>query len=74
MVPPASRQADQALLLQPWWRDRLERTRARDLDTDTRLVSAGWQVVRVWEHEDPATAAGRVRDVVDGRRRTQRAG
>lgn len=57
-----------------WWREKIERTRARDRDTDTRLVSAGWQVVRIWEHDYPATAAGKVRDVVDGRRRGQEAG
>lgn len=43
-----------------WWLRKIERTRARDTDTDRRLAEAGWTVVRVWEHEDPADAAARV--------------
>lgn len=51
-----------------WWSDKLERNRQRDLDTETRLLAAGWQVLRVWEHEDPAAAAQRVRAAVQTRR------
>jgi DNA mismatch endonuclease (patch repair protein) len=43
-----------------WWREKIDRNRARDLDTDRRLVEAGWRVVRLWEHEverDPRRAA-----------------
>ena len=43
-----------------WWRDKLERNQRRDADTDGRLAAAGWRVLRVWEHEDPAAAAARV--------------
>lgn len=43
-----------------WWADKLERNRQRDRDTDTRLQAAGWQVLRVWEHEEPQDAARRV--------------
>jgi DNA mismatch endonuclease (patch repair protein) len=43
-----------------WWRDKIERTRARDADTDARLAAAGWTVVRIWEHDEPAAAAERV--------------
>lgn len=25
---------------------------ARDQDADEKLASAGWQVLRIWEHED----------------------
>ena len=32
----------------------------RDRDTDRRLSEAGWRVVRIWEHEDPAEASERV--------------
>lgn len=45
---------------QQWWADKLERNRRRDRDTDARLQAAGWQVLRVWEHEDPEEAAARV--------------
>lgn len=51
-----------------WWRDKLERNRRRDLDTDDRLLDAGWQVLRVWEHENPAAAAQRVQAAVRARR------
>jgi len=50
-----------------WWRDKLERNRAHDVDTDARLALAGWQVVRVWEHEAPALAAACVWEVVQSR-------
>ena len=48
----------------PWWRDKLATNVRRDRDTDERLAEAGWAVVRVWEHEDPAAAAARVADLV----------
>ena len=37
---------------------------ARDRDTDRQLAEAGWQVIRVWEHEDMESAAGRVMQLV----------
>jgi DNA mismatch endonuclease (patch repair protein) len=43
-----------------WWRDKIDRNRARDVDTDRRLAEAGWRVVRLWEHDvkrDPRAAA-----------------
>lgn len=43
-----------------WWRAKIEATRQRDANTTHRLTSAGWTVVRVWEHEDTATAVKRV--------------
>lgn len=50
-----------------WWREKIDRNRARDADTDTRLRAAGWEVVVVWEHENPVDAADRVQDVVRSR-------
>lgn len=47
-----------------FWRGKIEGNRARDRDTDARFAQAGWRVVRVWEHEDPAEAAARVLAVV----------
>jgi len=44
-----------------WWRDKIERNRRRDRDTDQRLEEAGWTVIRAWEHDDPAAVAARVR-------------
>jgi len=47
-----------------WWRAKLERNVARDKSTDERLREAGWTVVRIWEHEDPGTAAHRISVIV----------
>lgn len=47
-----------------WWRQKLERNAARDRETDTSLRSAGWEVVRIWEHESPATAVERISRVL----------
>jgi DNA mismatch endonuclease (patch repair protein) len=43
-----------------WWRSKIEANTARDRDTNSRLTAAGWQVIRVWEHEDPVAAANRI--------------
>jgi DNA mismatch endonuclease (patch repair protein) len=40
-----------------YWAPKIRRNRDRDADTDARLAEAGWTVVRIWEHEDPALAA-----------------
>jgi DNA mismatch endonuclease (patch repair protein) len=47
-----------------WWRDKLQANVDRDRDTDDRLAAAGWRVIRVWEHEDPVTAADRIEEAV----------
>ena len=51
-----------------WWRWKIERNQTRDRDTDGLLSEAGWEVIRVWEHEDPGLAARRVADIVWRRR------
>ncbi|MFE5331168.1 very short patch repair endonuclease [Embleya sp. NPDC056575] len=51
-----------------FWKTKIEGNRTRDADTDRRMAEAGWLVVRVWEHEDAAVAAVRVRDAVIARR------
>ncbi len=48
-----------------WWADKLAGNVARDRATDTALREAGWQVVRVWEHEDPRIAAERIGALVE---------
>jgi DNA mismatch endonuclease (patch repair protein) len=45
-----------------FWRNKIERNRDRDRDTDQRLEQAGWTVVRIWEHEEVDAAADRVMD------------
>lgn len=47
-----------------WWRAKIETNRIRDRDTDNALATHGWVVVRLWEHEDPATAADVVQAVL----------
>ncbi|MDP1757783.1 MAG: very short patch repair endonuclease [Pseudohongiella sp.] len=43
-----------------FWRQKIEMNRARDLDTDSRLVALGWEPIRVWEHESPTSAAQKI--------------
>jgi len=51
-----------------FWEAKLDQNRLRDRDTDERLGSFGWTVIRVWEHEDPSDAANRIARVLSGRR------
>ncbi|MEV0947227.1 DNA mismatch endonuclease Vsr [Rhodococcus sp. NPDC049939] len=48
-----------------WWADKLAGNVTRDRDTDARLEEAGWTVIRIWEHENPVTAANRVQEVLN---------
>jgi DNA mismatch endonuclease (patch repair protein) len=50
-----------------FWRDKLDRNRSRDAETNDALQSLGWTVVRVWEHESPVEAADRVGRAVQAR-------
>lgn len=43
-----------------WWAEKLAANVARDRDTDERLETDGWSVVRVWEHEPAGSAADKV--------------
>jgi DNA mismatch endonuclease (patch repair protein) len=49
----------------PWWASKLGANRARDLDTTQHLLSLGWQVVRIWEHEELTTGVDRVLAALD---------
>ncbi|HEY3492663.1 MAG TPA: very short patch repair endonuclease [Solirubrobacterales bacterium] len=51
-----------------WWEQKLRRNQERDLETDRVLREHGWEVVRIWEHEDPVEAADQVWKLVQGRR------
>ncbi|MEO6503520.1 MAG: very short patch repair endonuclease [Jatrophihabitantaceae bacterium] len=52
-----------------YWAAKVARNIARDADTERRLAEAGWTLLVVWEHEDPQSAALRVRDVLSSARR-----
>jgi DNA mismatch endonuclease (patch repair protein) len=47
-----------------YWSEKLAGNRARDARIDAALHAAGWRVLRVWEHDDPDTAAERVQEVL----------
>jgi DNA mismatch endonuclease (patch repair protein) len=49
----------------PYWREKLQRNVTRDRDTDKRLESLGWMVLRAWEHEVPSQLADRVDSALD---------
>jgi DNA mismatch endonuclease (patch repair protein) len=43
-----------------WWRSKLDKNMARDLETTKHLESQGWTVLRFWEHEAPVAVASAV--------------
>jgi len=47
-----------------FWAEKVEKNRARDLETNRLLSEAGWTVIRIWEHEDPREAAQNIARVV----------
>jgi DNA mismatch endonuclease (patch repair protein) len=50
-----------------WWAEKLARNRLRDQETSTHLRSAGWTVLRFWEHADPVQAAEQIELAVRSR-------
>ena len=51
-----------------WWREKLDTNVNRDHATNEALRKGGWEVVRIWEHEDPAAGADRIEAAVRARR------
>ena len=47
-----------------YWRGKLERNTSRDDRVNALLAEAGWEVVRIWEHESPTDAAARIARLV----------
>jgi DNA (cytosine-5)-methyltransferase 1 len=43
-----------------YWREKIRRNVERDMRDRARLKRAGWLVIRIWEHDDPTSAADRV--------------
>jgi len=52
-----------------YWTAKLAGNRARDTETDRLLTEAGWQVLRAWEHQEPASVAAAVEAIVRDARR-----
>jgi DNA mismatch endonuclease (patch repair protein) len=44
---------------------KLKRNQERDRDTVEQLMTVGWSVVRVWEHESSESAAERIAALVN---------
>lgn len=59
-VPKANRQ---------WWTVKLAATAQRDRRNDRDLALAGWEVLRLWEHEDASAMAEQVQAALDRRPR-----
>jgi DNA mismatch endonuclease (patch repair protein) len=52
-----------------WWRNKLRGNVLRDRESDRMLQLLGWQVIRVWQHDNFYEAAETIRDVVTQRQR-----
>ena len=51
-----------------WWQEKLDANVERDSRFDRELQQAGWEVIRVWEHENLSEAARSVEKAVRSRR------
>jgi DNA mismatch endonuclease (patch repair protein) len=56
-----------------YWERKLDGNVARDRRITEALVTAGWAVIRVWEHEPVESVAQRVAAAVGGQRRGEAA-
>ena len=50
-----------------YWVPKLRRNVERDREVDEALTGAGWQVIRIWEHESDDVAALRIEEAVKQR-------
>ncbi|MDX3711249.1 very short patch repair endonuclease [Streptomyces europaeiscabiei] len=53
-----------------WWRNKLDKNVARDRETTEFLRSAGWTVLRFWEHESAKDVARRIGEAVASNRQS----
>ncbi|MBT2365399.1 very short patch repair endonuclease [Streptomyces sp. ISL-10] len=51
-----------------YWEEKIRKNRIRDEEVDEKLAAAGWLSIRIWEHENVASATSRVSEAVDSRR------
>jgi DNA mismatch endonuclease (patch repair protein) len=52
-----------------WWRTKLDKNMARDIETTSHLTEEGWTVLRFWEHVPAEEVAATVRAAVDREKR-----
>ncbi|MEV4134052.1 very short patch repair endonuclease [Dactylosporangium sp. NPDC049742] len=52
----------------PFWAEKVATNRRRDADTNERLATQGWTVIRIWEHEPIGEAAARIAETVTAMR------
>ena len=50
-----------------FWKAKISANRERDHNTDVRLAGAGWEVVRIWEHQSMSEAADFIEAIVRDR-------
>jgi DNA mismatch endonuclease (patch repair protein) len=55
-----------------FWRAKILANQNRDRDTNKRLRTNGWEVVRIWSHEPPKEAAERVATILAERKARSR--
>jgi|GEM_PF-965604 len=51
-----------------FWRTKIIANQRRDRDTDARLHANGWEVARIWAHENPSEVATRIAGTVRARK------
>jgi DNA mismatch endonuclease (patch repair protein) len=50
-----------------YWAEKISGNRARDSDTDAKLLAHGWLPLRIWAHKDSEEAAELIAEVVQER-------
>lgn len=45
-----------------WWVNKIATNKARDRDTDSKLIANGWTVLRIWEHVPIDEAVSQIRE------------
>ena len=62
-----SKHGTQAKANAEFWRNKIERNKERDEETNRLLKKAGWKVVRVWEHQNMKNAALKIKKIINKR-------
>jgi DNA mismatch endonuclease (patch repair protein) len=57
---------------QDYWLPKLAENKERDERQSNHLRNSGWEVIRVWEHEDSKLAMEKIARIVRSRRRNIR--